>query len=98
MKSVIRNYCIYITNAFLIPFDNEQERDLSHVQFPPRVFAGLVLTEDAGGEVLQVNHYGSAGHYIPHHDFVGAHYKAVSDQRLSILCCCPCIYIYTAGP
>ncbi|XP_037800653.1 prolyl 4-hydroxylase subunit alpha-1-like [Penaeus monodon] len=37
---------------------------------------GLVLTEDAGGEVLQVNHYGSAGHYIPHHDFVGAHYKA----------------------
>ncbi|XP_042892206.1 prolyl 4-hydroxylase subunit alpha-3-like [Penaeus japonicus] len=37
---------------------------------------GLNVTEDTGGEVLQVNLYGSGGHYIPHHDFVGAHYKA----------------------
>ncbi|ROT75559.1 hypothetical protein C7M84_005893 [Penaeus vannamei] len=37
---------------------------------------GLDVEDDAGGEALQVNLYGAAGHYIPHHDFVGAHYKA----------------------
>lgn len=46
------------------------------------------MTEDTGGEVLQVNLYGSGGHYIPHHDFVGAHYKAVSDQIDAILFVC----------
>ena len=34
------------------------------------------VSEGAGAEDLQMNLYGAGGHYVPHHDLSGGHYKA----------------------